>query len=133
MLQHQHLKAGKPASELASFRPISLTPCIVKLLERLVNNRLYYLAENNDLITNKQVGFRQGRSCKEQVIRLTHHVSDGFQCSLPKRTVMALFDYSKAYDRTWRELLLLKLYKMGVQGQLLKEVAPFLQILTAQV
>ena len=29
------LNAGKPASDLVSYRPISLTSCIVKLLERM--------------------------------------------------------------------------------------------------
>ena len=35
------LKAGKPASEIESFRPISLTSCVVKVLERLIADRLY--------------------------------------------------------------------------------------------
>ena len=34
------LKHGKPASELESYRPICLTSCIVKLLERMISNRL---------------------------------------------------------------------------------------------
>jgi hypothetical protein len=41
------LKAGKSASDLASFRPISLTSCVAKLLERMVAERLYYLAEKH--------------------------------------------------------------------------------------
>ena len=34
------LKAGKSPSEVASFRPISLTSCVVKLLERILADRL---------------------------------------------------------------------------------------------
>ena len=34
------LKSGKPASEIASFRPISLTSCVVKLMERMIAERL---------------------------------------------------------------------------------------------
>ena len=34
------LKAGKSAKDLASYRPISLTSCVVKLLERMIATRL---------------------------------------------------------------------------------------------
>jgi hypothetical protein len=111
------LKAGKPASELESFRPISLTSCIVKLLERLINNRLYFLDEKGGWFVDQKAGFRKHRSCEDQVIKLVHHVSDRFQTKIngkPQRTVMALFDYSKAYDRTWKERLLLNHCDLGV-------------------
>ena len=39
------IKAGKSPSEVASFCPISLTSCVVKLLERIIAHRLYYTAE----------------------------------------------------------------------------------------
>ena len=94
--------------------------CIVKLLERLINNRLYFLAESKGWISDSQAGFRKQRSCEDQLIKLVHHVSDGFQTRVngkPQRTVMAMFDYSKAYDRTWKEKLLLKLCDIGVPGQ----------------
>ena len=130
------LKAGKPASELESFRPISLTSCIVKLLERLINNRLYFLAEKGEWFTDQQAGFRKHRSCEDQVIRLVHHVSDRFQTLVdekPQRTVMALFDYSKAYDRTWKERLLLKLCNLGAPAQMIRWIRAFLQTRTAEV
>ena len=43
-------KAGKPCSQLGSYRPISLTSCVVKLLERMICARLYYLTETNGWI-----------------------------------------------------------------------------------
>ena len=39
------LKAEKSPSEVASFCPISLTSCVVKLLECIFADRLYYIAE----------------------------------------------------------------------------------------
>ena len=44
------LKAGKPASNLSSFRSISLTSCVGKLMERMVADRLYHHAETNGII-----------------------------------------------------------------------------------
>ena len=37
------LKSGKPANSIESYRPVSLTSCIVKLLERRIFHRLYNL------------------------------------------------------------------------------------------
>ena len=41
------LKAGNSPCEVVSFRPISFTSCVVKLLERILADRLYYIAETN--------------------------------------------------------------------------------------
>ena len=54
------LKAGKSPSEVASFRPISLTSCVVKLLERIIADRLYYIAETNNMFSRFQ-----GWSCED--------------------------------------------------------------------
>jgi len=127
------LKAGKPACDIDSFRPISLTSCVVKLLERMISNRLYTMAENNKWIINEQAGFRKGLCCEDQCIRLVQRISDGFQQKPPLRTVIALFDYSKAYDRTWRERLLQKMMELGIPMQFVHWVAAFLRTRTAEV
>ena len=36
------LKKGKPAEDISSYRPISLTSCLGKLAERMINARLYW-------------------------------------------------------------------------------------------
>ena len=38
------LKTGKPSERLDSFRPVSLTSCVAKTLERMVANRLRHIA-----------------------------------------------------------------------------------------
>ena len=127
------LKAGKPASEIESFRPISLTSCVVKLLERMIADRLYNMAENRNWLVKQQAGFRKARCCEDQVLKLIQMISDGFQHKKPRRAVMVLLDYSKAYDRTWKERLLLKLTKLGVPQQMTRWIAAFLRTRTAEV
>ena len=46
--------SSKPACQLASFRPVSLTSCVVKTLERMIANRLYALAEEKGWISTVQ-------------------------------------------------------------------------------
>ena len=72
------LKAGKFPIEAASFCPISLTSCVVKLLERIIADRLYYIAETNKMFSRFQVGFRKGWSCEDQITWIVQEIEDGF-------------------------------------------------------
>ena len=65
-------------------------------MERMMAERLYNLAKNNNWLSNHQAVFRKGRSCEEQLIKLIQGVSDGFQQKPPLRTVRALLDYNKS-------------------------------------
>ncbi len=127
------LKLGKPASEIESYRPISLTSCVVKLIERMVGSRLYYIAETKGWFTNTQAGFRKQQCTEDQILRIVQAVSDGFQNKPAKRTVMLMIDYSKAYDRVWKEDLLLEMLDIGVPLMLLKWIRAFLLDRKAQV
>ena len=127
------LKSGKPASEIASYRPISLTSCTVKLFERMITERLYNMAERNNWIVKNQAGFRKARCCEDQVLKLIQTISDRMQHKPGKKSVMALLDFSKAYDRTWRERLLMKLCEYGTPLQMTRWIAAFLRTRTAEV
>ena len=85
------LKAGKTASDVASYRPISLTSCVVKLLERILADRLYHIAETNNLFSRLQAGFRKGRSCEDQITRIVQAIEDGFQQRPMQRSVLTRF------------------------------------------
>ena len=127
------LKAGKPASQLSSYRPISLTSCMVKVLERMIGSRLYYLAETEEWFCKTQAGFRKQQSTEDQILRFVQNVSDGFQEKPAKRTIMVQLDYSKAYDRVWRQRLLLDMIEIGVPMQMVLWFRSFLTDRRAQV
>ena len=61
------LKAGKSPNEVVSFCPISLISCVVKLLERILADRLYYVTETSNMFSRFQTGFRKGWSCEDQI------------------------------------------------------------------
>ncbi len=83
-------------------------------MERMIHNRLYYLAETRGWLCPEQVGFRTSRSCEYQILRVTQTISDEYQATTPKRTVPTLLDFSKAFDRVWKEDLLLRAVNKGL-------------------
>ena len=127
------LKAGKAPSQMASFRPVSLTSCVSKVLERMIAGRLYYLAESKGWFASIQAGFRRGHSCGDQIIRITQAIEDGFQQKKMNRAVLVLLDYSKAFDTVWRQRLLLAMAEKGVPLICLKWIHGFLSNRQAKV
>ena len=108
------LKKGKDPQLISSYRPISLTSCLGKLFERLLKERLYFWLETNHKLSNVQAGFRSLRSTEDHLIRIIQEVYDGFQRKKPPaRSVMALVDFSRAFDKVWHTGLLYKLKRLG--------------------
>ena len=128
------LKLNKPASQLASYRPISLTSCVVKLLERMLANRITSVAETKGMLSKLQAGFRKGRCCEDQILKIVQGISDGYQAKpRMRRSVLVLLDYSRAYDTVWRERLLLNLHDKGIPMTLVRWIASFLEERHAKV
>ncbi len=74
-------KAGKPPGCICSYRPVSLTSCVAKTSERILHNRLHYLAETRDWLCTEQAVFRKNRSFEDQILRLTQLISDRCQAT----------------------------------------------------
>ena len=97
------LKRGKDKSKAESYRPVSLTSCMGKLTERLINTRLMWHLEDKKHITPEQAAVRQDRSTEDQI-------EDTFQDK--KHTLAVRIDQEKAFDKVWKEGLKLKLHQL---------------------
>ena len=127
------LKKGKEPSQVGSYRPIALTSHLGKCVEKMVNARLMWWLEEHGKLSPYQAGFRAGRSTTDQCLRLSQRVSDGFQQKPPQRTLLALFDYSRAFDTVRRTALLEKMIKKGVPETYIAWTRSWLSNRTARV
>ena len=109
------LKPNKNAANPDSYRPISLTSTMCKIMERLVTNRLQWFVEKNNLLSNNQSGFRKNRSTIDQILKLHDNILKKLK---NKENVLAVFiDFERAYDMLHVPTLLKKLLNMGITGK----------------
>ena len=65
-------------SDGVGLRLISLTSCLCKLFETLIKNRLLWWAEYNNIVPRNQHGFRNGKSCLDNLTILALKVDEAF-------------------------------------------------------
>jgi len=95
-----------------------------KSMERIINTRLNWLLETNNVIANEQAGFRTHRSTSEHLAKLSQFIKDALD---NKRTLTAVFiDFKSAYDSVWKENLLLKLVRSGIKSNLIQWLESFI-------
>ena len=118
-------KPGKDPKLCNSYRPISLTSTVCKLLEKILNYRLIHLLENGNFFSKHQFGFRKARCTLEPLSKLQTEIYDAFRDK--KHLVAIFFDIKKAYDSTWRHHILQTIFDAGVRGHLGNFISNFLK------
>ena len=97
----------------------------------MINKRLVWYLESNNLITKFQSGFRAERSTNDNLVRLETFIRDAFIKRV--HAVAVFFDLEKAYDTTWRYGILKDLHNFGLKGRLPNFIESFLEDRTIHV
>ena len=96
-------------STAKNYRPVSLLS-VVKVFEKLVNNRIVDHLEKCGLFSDFQYGFRSSRSTADLLTVVSDRIARAFNRSGATRAVA--LDISKAFDRVWHAGLLHKLFQV---------------------
>lgn len=123
-------KPGK-APSLGALRPISLTSCMGKLYERVVQTRLQNYIEKENLFPATMIGFRSGLSTQDAFLLLKEEV---MSC-VPRggeHLVLAL-DLKGAFDNVSHEAILSELNTIGCGKRTFNYIKSFLSGRTATI
>ena len=118
-------KEGKGNYSLpGSYRPISISSYIGKLLEKILAKRLLTYLQHRRIYDPDQEGFTIGRN----TIRYLNRLHLGIKADIEKKlSILCLFiDFEKAFDSVWKRGLIHKLFKIGVKGNILMMLDNFL-------
>ena len=97
-------------------------------MERILNSRLIYHLESNNVLSGTQTGYR---NTEDQLLLLAQDIEIAFQQK--EKVVSVFFDLSKAFDRVWKEGLLLKVRRSGIGGKMFTWIKSFLYKRSARV
>ena len=137
---------NRDRQEATNYRPISLTSCVARGFEKLINVHLLKYLQENSLLCHQQGGFLPSQSTITQLCFLTHkwqtaldkgdNVEAVFLDLLVQKWQMAIdkgehvqaafLDLSKAYDRVGIPGLISKLSALGFSRSSLSWLRSFL-------
>ena len=78
-----------------NYRPVSLLCNVSKVFERLIYDKLYTFLLSNNLLTDKNSGFRSAY----QLLAMSHELHEALDNGNDMRIVF--MDMSKAFDKVW--------------------------------
>lgn len=113
-LVHPIHKSGE-RDRINNYRPISVLPAMSKILEKIINIRLKKFLETNNLLSNRQFGFRNDRSTDDAVHDLTNHIVKALDNR--EKCVAIFLDLAKAFDTVSVHRLCSKLERLGIRGK----------------
>ena len=112
-------KKGNP-DDANNYRGITLVSCLSKLFTGILNKRIIDWAEENNVISDSQFGFRRGRSTTDAIFLLQSLIQKVL--NQKGRLYCAFVDLQKAFDSVYLNGLWFKLYKLGIDGKLLRVI-----------
>lgn len=115
---------NKNPSSVTSFRPISLLPCLSKIIERIIATRLAWYLERKKLIAKEQVAFKVNKGCDDALLHIDYYITNALSA---KNHVTALsIDFEKAFDRIGSHVILNILKSWSVGPKIFNFVKSFL-------
>lgn len=92
------------------YRPISILPYLSKVFERLLHKQISKHIFDNNLLTDRQSGFRPQHSCTTALTEVIENIRGSLDDN--KVAILILLDHSKAFDTVEHQMLIKKLAKM---------------------
>ena len=117
-------KGGSPSVNPEEYRPISITPILSKIFERLLAKRLYRFLDASKLLPPNQFGFRKGLGTNDALMHIVHNAQSSLDSGHESRLVS--LDFSSAFDRVNHKALIYKLKLLGIGGSVLGILTDFL-------
>ena len=109
-----------------NYRPISLLPCLSKVLEKLIKSRLLKFLTKHKILCDLQYGFREKHTVLRALLDVTSFSYDAIQNK--QTTALLLMDFTQAFDTVTvsHEILMHKLYHYGIRGPAYGLIASYL-------
>lgn len=107
-----------PKSAPGKFRPIALASCMLKLMEKLIFNRLSWFLEHHLHLSPSQFGFRKSKSCADNLAIISTEIFTGF--TQGEVTAGLFLDLKGAFPSVVPQILTKDLKDLGIPKHIAK-------------
>jgi len=104
-----------PKLDGSSLCPISLLPCFLKIIEKMIYNCIQWHIESQHIIPDSQLGFKPDRSCIDSLVILSSDIHKGFVNN--SSTVSAFLDIKEAFDNVIPNILIQDLKNIEIPAR----------------
>ena len=111
------------STSVDNLRPINITRCICRELERIIRDSTMKFLYENQYIKQSQHGFLSRKSASKDLISYSNKLSNALDHGMCIDTVY--FDFSKAFDCVRHDFHIQKLIKLRISGSLLKWIIDY--------
>ena len=107
-----------------NYRPISITPALSKVFERILAKQINDYLQRNNLLSETQFGFRKGHSTTDALL----YAVESFRSSIDDGMYVAgaMLDLSKAFDSISHSKIKQKLNELGFENGAVNLIDSFL-------
>ena len=118
------IQNGPPSSSASNYRPISLTPILSKVFERLVSVRLGHFMECRGVLPTTQFAYRKGLGTCDAILCVKHTLQSALE--MRQEAITVQIDFSVTFDSVNHQGILFKLCSVRVGGSVLSVLTQFL-------
>ena len=114
-----------PREQPRNYRPISLTSILLKVMERIIRDKIGKHMTSNGILSAKQHGFVKYRSCQTNLILFLDEITH--RLNLGEDVEVCYMDFRKAFDSVNHRLLLMKLHSFRPHPKTIEWIGSFLR------
>ena len=115
---------GGDVNVFGNYRPISILSILSKILERIMHTRLTSFITKFNILYSSQYGFRPGHSTADALLEVTEAIRTSLNNK--KQPLSIMLDFRKAFDTVNHKMLLMKLERYGIRGNILSFIRSYL-------
>src|SRR5215813_3014492 len=115
---------GGIKSDVSNYRPVSLTPVLSKIMEKVIRQRMLEFLDENDVVYIGQHGFVKDRSCLTNLLTFYEDVTR--ELDRGNGYVAIYLDFRKAFDTVNQIMLLQKLNEIKIPKYICKWIEHWL-------
>ena len=115
---------GGSAEATTNYRPVSLLPVLLKVMEKVIREKVAQHVVDHGILDTAQHGFMKGRSCLTNLLSFLDEVTQ--RLDEGQRVEVCYLDFRKAFDSVNHRLLIHKLRSMRLAPNVLRWLEKYL-------